>query len=449
MSTLRRRVFLKLLGAGAAASFVHRPLFDALASTEAPSDEFFIIIHQAGGWDVTLFADPRNESKGIVDPATTDLCATQAIAHWVDQPLGDGTTSFQLVQKGRCTYGPAIGQLLDLSDRLCVFNGIAMNTVSHPDGTYFSSTGRHLSGGRPVAASIDTLLASEFGTRQLLPLMSVGFPSTFIGQNLDARAMPLQVSNVTTVTKSITRARLYDTAADRNAVSALLAEESRELAKRAHIPDELAGFGFQYDALGQLLGEDAKALFDQTKLKAAHPAFNYTGTYQGSKVINASFAIEAIRRRLLRCVSFAMSGCDTHNANYRNHPMILQETFDMIATLVKEMDGITFDGSNHKLSDHVHILVVSEFCRTPQINLMSGRDHYPNNSALVISPRFRGDYQYGKTDAEQLLPLASGVFVDGSRAITPADLLATFLAAFRIDPRKYMRDGEVIQDVLR
>jgi hypothetical protein len=449
MRTTHRRVFLKLLGAGTAAFAVQQPFLRALAETSASPDEFFIIIHQAGGWDVTLFADPRNENKGIIDPATTELCATQAIAHWIDQPLGDGTTSFQLVQKGRHVYGPAMGQLLDLTDRLCVFNGISMNTVSHPDGTYFSSTGRHLSGGRPVAASIDTMLASEFGAKQLLPLMSVGFPSTYIGQNLDPRAMPLQVSNVTTVAKSITRTSLYDTAEDRAAVTALLAAESRELAKRAHLPDELAGFAFQYDALGKLLGDDAKVLFDQAKLRAAHPAFNYAGTYQGGRVINASFAIEAIRRRMLRCVSFAMSGCDTHNANYRNHPMILQETFDMIATLVKEMDGITFDGSNDKLSDHVHVLVVSEFCRTPQINLTNGRDHYPNNSALVISPKFKGDHRYGKSDPEQLLPLDSGVFVDGSRPLTPADVLATFLSAFGIDPRKYMRDGEVIHDVLR
>ena len=104
--------------------------------------------------------------------------------------------------------------------------------------------------------------------------------------------------------------------------------------------------------------------------------------------------------------------------------------------------------SGKKLSDHAHVLVVSEFCRTPQINLAGGRDHYPNNSALVISPRFRGGRSYGKTDVEQLLPATAGTFADGARPVAPPDLLATLLAAFKIEPRKYLRDGEVVKELL-
>jgi hypothetical protein len=78
-----------------------------------------------------------------------------------------------------------------------------------------------------------------------------------------------------------------------------------------------------------------------------------------------------------------------------------------------------------------------------------GRDHYPNNSALVVSPRFRTNFTFGKTDAEQLLPLPTRRFVDGERPIAPPDLLATFLAAFGVEPRKYMRDGEVVTELLR
>jgi uncharacterized protein (DUF1501 family) len=93
--------------------------------------------------------------------------------------------------------------------------------------------------------------------------------------------------------------------------------------------------------------------------------------------------------------------------------------------------------------------VVSDFCRTPQINLGMGRDHYPNNSALVVSPRFRANLVFGQTDRDQLLPQPVRRFTDGERAIAPPDLLATFLGAFGIDPRKYMRDGEVVRELLR
>jgi hypothetical protein len=78
-----------------------------------------------------------------------------------------------------------------------------------------------------------------------------------------------------------------------------------------------------------------------------------------------------------------------------------------------------------------------------------GRDHYPNNSALIVSPRFRANFAFGRTDVEQVLPSPSKRFADGERAIAPPDLLATFVSAFGIDPRKYMRDGEVVPELLR
>jgi hypothetical protein len=66
-----------------------------------------------------------------------------------------------------------------------------------------------------------------------------------------------------------------------------------------------------------------------------------------------------------------------------------------------------------------------------------------------VSPRFKPNFVFGKTDADQLLPLPARKFSDGDRAIAPPDLLATFISAFGVDPRKYMRDGEVVPELLR
>src|SRR5262249_45897586 len=100
------------------------------------------------------------------------------------------------------------------------------------------------------------------------------------------------------------------------------------------------------------------------------------------------------------------------------------------------------------LSEHTHILVVSDFCRTPQINLGGGRDHYPNNSAIVISPKFKQNHLYGASDPDQVLPTDQPDFSDGLPPIGQPDLLPTFVSAFGIDPRKYLRDGEVVKDLL-
>lgn len=448
MTTTRRR-FLQLVGTGAAASLTGGPLLRALADSSVRSDDYFILIHQAGGWDVMLWSDPRNQEAGLIDPPTTAVCNKNGITGWVDEAIGNGLVSFKPLVRGNYQYGPAMGSLVDLYDRLTVINGIAMNTVSHTDGTFFSSTGRRLAGGKPVASSIDTMLANEWGRTDLMPSVSLNFPSTFLGKGLDGRVAPLRVSDVGVVAKSLYRSPIHLAAEDRDAVTAILTEEAAELAENAYAPAVPQGMALQYGALRRMMGSDTGQLFDAVKLKAAHPTFNYNASFQATAALNASFAIEAIKRRAVRCVSFQTASCDTHFANYSNHPMILQQTFEVIANLVREMDVTNFEGSNDKLSDRVHILVISEFCRTPQINLTQGRDHYPNNSALIISPKFKGNYRYGSTDAEQLLPQPAGNFSDGNRAIAPADVLATFLGAFGTDPRKYMRDGEVVRALLK
>jgi hypothetical protein len=453
-----RRTFLSVLGAGSAASWVGLSPLAVLADAKAGAgpgadQEFFVFIHAAGGWDVTLWSDPRNEKKGLVAPASTENTDTSQLKRWVDAPLGDGFKTFELVKvpgKGGVVFGPGIGDMLELFDRITVVNGLAMNTVSHPDGSAFSATGRHLVGGHVPSASIDTMLANESGKEQLLPAVSVQFPSSFVGDNLDRRVVPLVVGNVGAVSRTLTRPQLYDDDAERDLVTAMLSEEARDLAKRSAYPTAINGFALQYEALRKMLGSKLQDVFSSDGLTKAHPDLPYKSRFVGSAAINVAFAVEAAKRNLVRCISFAVGGFDTHGPNYKTHALLQQETMGLLSQLVKALDATPHPTKpSAKLSEHTHIMVISDFCRTPQINLGMGRDHYPNNSALVISPRFRGGVVFGKSDPEQLLPTRTRKFADGDRAIAPPDLLATFLAAFSVEPRKYMRDGEVVPELLR
>jgi hypothetical protein len=430
-----------------------RPLARALADAPAANAEHFIFIHASGGWDVTLWADPRNEKRGIIDPATTENTDTERVRRWVDAPHDGEVKSFAPVQPrgSNLVFGPAIGDLGDLYDRITVINGLAMNTVSHPDGTAFSATGRHLNGSRVPASSVDAILASELGREQLFPAVSVQFPSTFAGEpGLDRRAVPLVVGQIGTISRSLARAGQYDTEADRDAVTTLLMKESQAIAARSNATDVISGVTLQYEGLRRMLGSNLQEVFTANRLKQDHPEFDYKARFAGQAAVNAAFAIEALKRGVVRCVGFSMGGFDTHNSNYKFHAQTQQELFDLVAALVRALDRAPHPTrAGKKLSDHTHLLVVSDFCRTPQINMAGGRDHYPNNSALVISPRFRGNFSFGKSDPEQLLPARARRFSDGERAIAPPDLLATFVSAFGVPPRRYMRDGEVVPELLR
>ena len=448
-----RRTFLKTLGGGAIAAVAGLPSRRAAAElAKARESEFFIFIHAAGGWDVTLWADPRNELRGIVHPASTENTDTSQLRRWVDAPLAEGVRTFELIQPpgSNLVFGPGIGNLADLCDRITLINGLEMNTVAHPDGATFSATGRHLQGGHVVASSIDTLIANEFGGDQLFPSVSVRFPSAFVGDNLDRRVVPLAIDDVGAIGHTLSRAQTYDSDSERDLVTAMLSEEAHALAKRIVYPDTVLGLALQYEALRRMLGSNMQQVFSANGLRVAHPEFNYKMRFTANAAVNCAFAVESMKRNLVRCVSFAIGGFDTHGNNYRTQAQLQQETFDLIASLIRSLDSAPHPTkATARLSEHSHILVVSEFCRTPQINLQAGRDHYPNNSALVISPRFKPNFVFGGTDPEQVLPLPAGSFVSGPRAIAPPDVLATFLGAFGVDPRKYMRDGEVVRQLLR
>jgi len=451
--TVTRRDFLKVLGVtGAGLTAANLPLMRAFAATPAAQDEFFVFIHASGGWDVTVGLDPRNERKGIVEPGSTDNTDITALHHWQPQALDADTTTFKILQPSgsNLRFGPGVGNLVEMYDRLCVVNGLAMNTVSHPDGTAYCATGRHLAGGHAAASSIDTMIANELGTAQLFPAISVNFPSFFVGEGLDRRAVPLRIGSVGTVAKTLTRSALYDSSADRDEVTALLTQEAADLASISAKPDVMKGFQLQYGSLQRMLSGSLQAVFSQAALQAAHPEFNYKGRFQSAAATNAAFAVEAMKRNVVRCVSFTGNGFDTHNTNYRFQAQTQQEFFDLIAAFVKTLDATPHPTKTaDKLSDHTHILIVSDFCRTPQINTSLGRDHYPNGSALVISPRFKSNYLYGATDADQVLPDDAGTFSDGVRPVSPPDLLATFVSSVGVDPRRYLRDGEVVKAMLK
>ncbi len=444
-----------MFAAGAALSVAQSPVIQALADGSATSDEFFIVVHANGAWDVTLWSDPRNKAQKSVDPASTANTDTAGLTLWQDAALGGGESTFELLQPNgsNLVFGPGIGEMIDLFDRMCIVNGIEMNTVAHPDGTTYSATGRHLSGGRATQPSVDVMLADALGVDQTLPLVSVGFPS-WHHKDLDSRSVPVRVNSVGNVAESLTRVQKFDSDTQRQLVTAMLTEEAKDLAGSSIRPGSYGAFGVQYQALSQMLTPKVKNIFDANKLLSAQPQFKDPAkpklAFFNEELINGAFAVEAMKANLVRCVSFAVGSFDTHNTNYEDHARKLQDMFALIARMIEGLDAAPHPTlAGQKLSDHTHILVVSDFCRSPAINVANGRDHHPNNSALIVSPKIKGNTSVGSTDPGQLLPQkVTGIF-SADRNIQPPDVLATVLSAVGVAPRDYLREGEVISSILK
>ncbi|MBK8258791.1 MAG: DUF1501 domain-containing protein [Polyangiaceae bacterium] len=250
--------------------------------------------------------------------------------------------------------------------------------------------------------------------------------------------------------KILGRSGVVESADDRAQIAAMLQEEAKDLARGLPHPGEVERFAHRVEAVQKMTSGELKTLFDPAFLQRSYPAFQFGGRFGSAASSCAAFAVEALRKGLCRCIGFNFQGFDTHAANYRAHPAALQELFNLVFALVTTLDNTPHPASPaRKLSDSTHIFVMSEFCRTPQINQAAGRDHYPNNSALLISPRLRAPALMGGTDPDQLLPMPISGFAAGARAITPADVLSTLTAAVGVDPKPHFRDGEVLRALLR
>jgi len=138
-------------------------------------------------------------------------------------------------------------------------------------------------------------------------------------------------------------------------------------------------------------------------------------------------------RRLLevgvRCVEVTLSGWDSH-ANNHEITTRLKGTLDpAFAALVRDL------AKRDTLKDTV-ILCVGEFGRTPQLNALAGRDHWPHSfSAALAGGDIRGGAVVGESDP-------NGGKEPKDR-VPVADLHATVMKALGIDwEAKLNRTGD-------
>ncbi len=134
-------------------------------------------------------------------------------------------------------------------------------------------------------------------------------------------------------------------------------------------------------------------------------------------------------RRLLevgvRCVEVTLSGWDSH-ANNHEITTRLKGTLDpAFAALLRDLQA------RDTLKDTV-VLCVGEFGRTPQVNAVGGRDHWPHNFAAALAGGgLKGGVVVGESDP------AGGKEPKDKQAA--ANLHATVLKALGIDHEKTLR----------
>ncbi len=130
-----------------------------------------------------------------------------------------------------------------------------------------------------------------------------------------------------------------------------------------------------------------------------------------------------LARRLLEqgatFVQVSHSNYDTHNENFNFHIEQLGEFDHAFATFVADL-------AERGMLDSTLIVVLSEFGRTPNINLYYGRDHWSHAWTVVMAgAKVQRGIAYGKTNAK------GTEVVDGQ--VDHANLFHTYLQAVGVD----------------
>ena len=237
---------------------------------------------------------------------------------------------------------------------------------------------------------------------------------------------------------------------DRRAMMRLVDEQSAllEFSARARGIDE------NYDkALTMLTSSGVKKAFD---LSAEPEAVRdrYGRTTYGQGCLLARRLVEAGAKFVNVYFAKDIGGCDTaagtrtastiSRCTRSSKSCLLPITDQTLPTLLEDLD-------ERGLLDETLVVWVGEFGRSPKINAMAGRDHWPQcYTALLAGGGVKRGFVYGASDKTGAYP--------ASDPVRPEDLSATMFHLLGVDPKTQIRDalnrplpistGSVIEGVL-
>lgn len=193
--------------------------------------------------------------------------------------------------------------------------------------------------------------------------------------------------------------------------------------RQGRVDSEVDAYEQSYDLAHKLMRQ--KHLFDDSTIPRADVE-RYGRHPLGRHLLQARRLIEAG----VMFVQVTSYHWDTHGDNFRMHRDLVPQIDRPFAAIIDDLD-------DRGLLDHVVVVLMSEFGRTPKINQRWGRDHWPEAWSLALAGAgIKRGVVAGKTTPD-------GAFVDES----PYDVGHLFHTIFRavgIDPQQteYMNNGQ-------
>lgn len=442
----RRRILLSL--GGAASAYALGDIWAPIAADAEPLPigklPLFVFAYFGGGWDTLLSLDPRDHTKS--NEGSAIVTAYDKVTDPVVKDVLAKTGGTGIVDKGALKLGPAIGQLGDLADELCIVRGIHMGTLTHEVGRRYFVTGRFPRGTSAVGTALSNYVAATDPSAALIPNLVLGGVESY-NQGLDPKASALSVAShndLASVLRPLndklrlnakSEQAIADYHAEDHCVHQALAPSGlvdvhRASWQKARVFGDGALWSYFDFRPNPPKGGSIARLFEAFGVDPSYPQ----GVLSGPKG-QAAAAAQALTSNLTQVVSIAPTeGLDTHSDDWAPLQATLQRTgFDAVAALVKFLKN-TPDPSSIGASfwDRTTLVCFSEFARTPKLSARGGRDHHLHSACVVAGRGIRGGQVIGATDdnySSMAVNPKTGAPDEGGVLLRPVDVHATVLEA--------------------
>tara|TARA_R110002096_G_scaffold45372_13_gene121915 strand:- start:1309 stop:2571 length:1263 start_codon:yes stop_codon:yes gene_type:complete len=352
-----RRLFMEMsakmsLGVGLSVPFLPRN-FQAQDGAKAKS---LIYIYLSGGMTHLDTFDPK---RGDVMGTTESI----------DSPVDN------------MKFGQHLPQIASQAEKLAVINSMTSTNGAHEQGQYIMRTGYE------KRATIIHPTIGPFAERLLGKRGDTLPDSVLIGQStsnagyLDPSLSPLPIANPATGvpnTELIVEGDRFDR---RMEMAQKLGQQFTDKFKYAG-PESYVEY---YKQANSLLKSDALKAFD---ISGESNSEDYGSGRLGQGCLLARRLVE----HGVRVIEIVAGGWDMHVDVATGTASKLPELDTAVSTLLKDLES-------RGLLDSTLVAIGTEFGRTPDINMNSGRDHYPAAYSCVLAGGgVNGGTVYGSTD---------------------------------------------------
>jgi uncharacterized protein (DUF1501 family) len=417
---MNRRNFLYGASAALTAMGVSLP-----SGAAQPSDRKLIFVFAPGGWDPTRVLAPEFDNPNVAMEPLAER-STLGDLSWVSHPAR-----------------PSVDVFFDNhASRTLILKGMMVRSIAHEICTMITMTGT--SSG--VSPDWPAIVANQDRLGYTLPHLVISGPSfpghlgvavartgvagqleaLVSGQVEDWSRTPVQHPD-----------RVAETLIDR-----YLQRRSAARAERFASPVEqelVAAFRDSQDKVSQL--KDLRYTMD----------FNASALLEDQ----ARVAVDALKNGVSRCVTVSWAGLqgqgwDTHAQNDDGQSPLWEDLFGGLLRLMVLLNETPGHGAA-TLADETLVVVLSEMGRTPLLNGLLGKDHWPYTSAMLVGPHLTGGRVVGAYDEGYYgVPLDPGsAEVSSSGQLLSAEAMgATLLTWAGIDPDEHVSGVSPLQGVL-